>query len=55
MNNGVSEEFDGISLIVWTNDNKIKLLKEFGCNIDTYNPYQDGKTPKFKEKQTNWF
>ena len=28
MNNGNVEEFDGISLIVWTQDNKIKSLKE---------------------------
>ena len=55
MNDGISDEFDGISLIVWTKDNKIKLLKEFGCNIDNYNPYQDGEKPKFKEKQINWF
>ena len=32
MNNGDIEEFDGISLIEWTEDNKIKSLKEFGCN-----------------------
>ena len=55
MNDGISDEFDGISLIVWTKDNKIKLLKEFGCNIDNYNPYQDGEKPKLKEKQINWF
>ena len=40
MNNGDIEEFDGISLIEWTEDNKIKSLKEFGCNRNTYNPYQ---------------
>ncbi len=38
MNNGNVEEFDGISLIVWTQDNKIKSLKEFGCNLHNYNP-----------------
>ena len=31
MNNGSIEEFDGISLVEWTEDNKIKALKEFGC------------------------
>ena len=41
MNNGNVEEFDGISLIVWTQDNKIKSLKEFGCNLHNYNPYRD--------------
>ena len=37
MNNGSIEEFDGISLVEWTEDNKIKALKEFGCNRNTYN------------------
>lgn len=32
MNAGSIEEFDGISLVEWTDDNKIKSLKEFGCN-----------------------
>ena len=41
MNNGSIEDFDGISLIVWTDDNKIKELKEFGCNRNNYNPYQN--------------
>ncbi|WP_392445742.1 nuclear transport factor 2 family protein [Sneathia vaginalis] len=27
----VVSEFDGMSLIYWTEDNKIKFLKEFGC------------------------
>ena len=34
MNTGSVEEFDGISLIEWTEDNKIKSLKEYGYNID---------------------
>jgi len=55
MNNGSIEDFDGISLIVWTDDNKIKELKEFGCNRNNYNPYQNGKIPKFRDEKTNWF
>ena len=47
MNNGDIEEFDGISLVEWTEDNKIKALKEFGCNRNTYNPYQEGDPPQF--------
>ena len=35
MNAGSIEEFDGISLVEWTDDNKIKSLKEFGCNRNT--------------------
>ena len=33
MNNGNVEEFDGISLIVWTQDNKIKSLKELSDEV----------------------
>lgn len=46
MDNGKIEEFDGISLIEWTQDNKIKTLKEFGCNLNNYNPYQNSDTPE---------
>ena len=49
------EEFDGISLIVWTQDNKIKSLKEFGCNLHNYNPYRDSDIPVFREEKANWF
>ena len=51
MNNGSIEEFDGISLVEWTEDNKIKALKEFGCNRNTYNPYQEGDTLNSKQKK----
>ena len=52
---GSIEEFDGMSLIEWTSDNKIKLLKEFGCNLNNYNPYQHGDVPQFRKGQANWF
>ena len=55
MNNGSIEEFDGISLVEWTEDNRIKALKEFGCNRNTYNPYQEGDTPQFRVEKANWF
>ena len=55
MDNGKIEEFDGISLIEWTQDNKIKTLKEFGCNLNNYNPYQNSDTPEFRNEKTNWF
>ena len=41
--------------VEWTEDNKIKALKEFGCNRNTYNPYQEGDTPQFKAEKANWF
>lgn len=55
MKNGSIEEFDGISLIEWTTDNKISFLKEFGCNLNTYNPYQNGSSPQFRLESANWF
>ncbi len=27
-------------MIEWTDENKIKSLKEFGCNLNHYNPYE---------------
>ena len=38
MDDGNVEAFDGISLIEWTPDDKIALLKEFGCNENRYDP-----------------
>lgn len=55
MDGGRIEEFDGISLVGWTMDNKIRFLKEFGCNLNNYNPYQNSDTPQFKEEKANWF
>jgi len=55
MNDGRVEEFDGMSLIQWTPDNKIAFLKEFGCNLNHYNPYQDSETPQFREEKPKWF
>ena len=40
MKNGKVEAFDGVSLIEWTSDNNILFLKEFGCNINNYDPYK---------------
>lgn len=55
MDTGKTEGFDGVSLIKWTEDNKIYFLQEFGCNLDRYDPYQNGDTPQFKNKAVNWF
>ena len=40
---------------LWTQDNKIKSLKEFGCNLHNYNPYRDSDIPVFREEKANWF
>ena len=55
MKDSTCEEFDGISLIVWSKDNRISKLTEFGCNINNYNPYENGDTPCFKHEKINWF
>ena len=55
MEDGRVEEFDGMSLIEWTANNKISFLKEFGCNLNHYNPYQNSAKPQFRMEKTNWF
>ena len=55
MNSGVIEQFDGMTLIEWTQDSKIRFVKEFGCNINNYNPYRNGDIPQFREEKANWF
>lgn len=55
VNGGKIEEFDGISLVVWNEQDKICSLKEFGCNTNNYDPYQNGSVPQFQEKTAMWF
>ena len=55
MDDGKIEAFDGMSLIEWTPDGRIALLKEFGCNENRYDPYEDGITPKFRDENAKWF
>lgn len=55
MDNGSIEEFDGMTLIEWTPDNRIKFLKEFGCNRNNYDPYQNGAAPQFRDEKAHWF
>lgn len=45
MNNGNIEAFDGISLIRWSEDNRICFLQEFGSKEKHYNPYQNSTVP----------
>lgn len=55
MENGKIESFDGLTLVKWTNDNKICFLKEFGCNLNHYDPYENDTAPHFQEEQAMWF
>ena len=49
------EAFEGMSLIEWAGDGKIRFLKEFGCNEDRYDPYREGPNPQFREERAAWF
>lgn len=55
MHDGGIGEFDGISLVEWTAGDRIKLLKEFGCNRSHYNPYENGDAPQFRDEKASWF
>ena len=55
MNAGNVEAYEGMSLIKWTSDDKIALLKEFGCNENRYDPYKDGDIPRFRDENAKWF
>ncbi len=45
---GIKSDMDGVSIIEWTDDDKIKYLKEFACDIRNYNPYENGEKPEFR-------
>ena len=55
MQDGKTEAFDGLSLIIWTDEGKIRFLKEFGCNTARYNPYTSDGTPIFTDQPARWF
>ena len=55
MKNGTIEMFDGVSLIQWTQENKIEFLKEFGCNVNRYDPYQNDSSSSFGRENPRWF
>ena len=55
MNDGAVQTFDGLSLVEWTQEGTIRRLQEFGCNLDTYDPYRNGDPPMFREERALWF
>lgn len=55
MKNDKCEEFEGMSLVVWSKDNRIRKLKEFGCSMNNYDPYRCGNVPVFNDEKINWF
>lgn len=52
---GKAEAFEGMSLIKWTPDGKIRFLQEFGCNENRYDPYAQGPEPRFRDETAIWF
>ncbi len=46
--------FDGVSLVKFNLTNKIIYLKEYGCNINNYDPYEKGDIPEFKDEKVLW-
>lgn len=55
MNDGTVQEFDGVTLVFWSREDKIGRLQEFGCNLQRYDPYEHGPEPHFREGKTMWF
>ena len=55
MNSGTVEAFEGMSLIRWDQEGRICALKEFGCNENHYDPYQNGPVPQFRDGAAMWF
>ncbi len=55
MNEQHIEAFDGISLIAWTDDHRIKSLKEYGCRLPHDYPYpnQNRVAPPPPEEKPN--
>jgi len=51
MNDGRIENFDGVSIVTWSSNGKIEQLKEFGCKLQNYNPYENGDTPELKNTE----
>ena len=55
MGGGKAEAFEGMTLVRWTGEGKIRFLQEFGCNENRYDPYENGPEPQFRDEQAMWF
>lgn len=45
MDDGTEQKFEGVSLIRWTEQDKIGFLQEFGCRLNRYDPYEGRQAP----------
>ena len=43
------------TIVEWSAEDQIQSLKEFGCNLHNYDPYQKSDTPQFREEKIHWF
>lgn len=55
MNDGTVQAFEGVSLVRWDGEGRICFLQEFGCNTNTYDPYEKGPVPQFRSEKALWF
>lgn len=55
MNDGKAEAFEGVTIVGWNKNGKIENLKEFGCNINRYDPYENSGNPVFRDEKAMWF
>lgn len=55
MDDGRMEEFDGMTLVRWSEMGQICFLQEFGCNLNRYDPYAGGDAPHFAGGAPKWF
>ena len=52
-----TEHYSLGDIFIYTSADEEKgvLLKEYGCNLNNYNPYQHSDNPQFRDEKTNWF
>ena len=55
MNDGTVQAFEGVSLVRWDGEGRICFLQEFGCNTNTYDPYEKGPVSQFRSEKALWF
>lgn len=52
---GKLREVEGLSIIEWNDNNKIKYVQDFICNTHRSDPYKSSESPIYTEQQLNWF
>lgn len=52
---GGTDEFDGVTVIDWTPENKIARLQEYDCNLNRYAPYKGDAPAQYRDEKPLWF